>query len=231
MQAEKKLKGWGELSYIFGTLFIALGTVMMTKSDLGTSMLAATPYLLSLRFSWLSFGMGDYLIQGLLLLLLCAVTHRRRWKDVFSFLSAVIYGYTLDAMMFLLSGLAPVGLAARAICFITGMAFNSFGVAIFFPTYLPLQVYELFVKGFSEHLKRPIPLIKTCFDCSCLATALILSLLFFGRIEAVGPGTLMCAVCSGPLVGVWGRLLNKYVDFSPRSGGLYRYFGIQEEAK
>ena len=62
-----------------------------------------------------------------------------------AFVVAVIYGYTLDLFLFALSGISFDTMWLRWVMLIIGDVFTGFGVACFFRTYLPLQVYELFV--------------------------------------------------------------------------------------
>jgi uncharacterized membrane protein YczE len=73
----KRLEKSSELLWIFGTLFVALGVSICSKADLGVSMIAAPAFVISEAISslWSGFSVGvtEYIIQGILLVVLCLV--------------------------------------------------------------------------------------------------------------------------------------------------------------
>ena len=107
-----------ELAYVFGIVFVAWGVVLMEKADFGVSMVVAPAYLLyrwlSPAWSFVTFGMAEYCLQAVLLLAMCLLLRRFRVSYLFSFVTAVVYGFVLDAFM-LLGAALPAGrrLAAR----------------------------------------------------------------------------------------------------------------------
>lgn len=224
----KKFKNWGELGFVFGTLFLALGAALMTKGQLGISMVLSPAYLCSMYIEPLSFGTADYTLQGILLIGFFILTKSFSWKHLFSFLSAFVFGILLDFILLLLGNFTPTLLWERILCFIVGMLINAFGVAIFFPTYLPLQVYELFVKGLSQRFNKPISAMKTAFDCGCCITAVALSFIFWGELRGIGVGTICCALFNGTLIGIFGKFLDKHIDFSPKFKLLYDFFAKEQ---
>ena len=100
-----------ELAYVFGIVFVALGVVLMKKADFGASMVVAPAYLLyrwlSPVWSFVTFGMAEYCLQAVLLLAMCLLL-RFRVSYLFSFVTAVVYGFALDAFM-LLGAALPAG--------------------------------------------------------------------------------------------------------------------------
>lgn len=220
----KKLRGWGELAFVLGTVLLAIGVALMEKGGFGMSMVTSMSYIISLAIDWLSFGTADYLLQGVLLVAYYVLVRRFRAVHLLSFLSAFLFGITLDGIMWLLKGVELTALWQRTAFFAVGMATNALGVAVFFKTYLPLQVYELFVEGLRERLNIPLHKAKTGFDIGCCLTAAALSLIFFGELRALGIGTVMCALCNGTLIGIYHKIMDKYIDFSPALPGLYRLF-------
>ena len=96
----KKIPKTSELMWIFGTIFIALGVSLSMKANLGISMIAAPAFIIfeaiSPYFSWLSVGVVEYVMQGLILIVMCIVIRKFRVKFLFTFAAAIIYGYVLD---------------------------------------------------------------------------------------------------------------------------------------
>ncbi len=215
---------WGEAAFVLGTLLIALGVALMEKGGLGMSMVTSQSYIISLAVPFLTFGMADYMLQGLLLIGYYIIVRRFDWRNILSFFSAFVFGVALDGMIWLLRGAHADTMAQRIAFFAAGMLTNSLGVAFFFRTYLPLQVYELFVMGIVERTGWRLHRVKTGFDIGCCLSSIILSLIFFGRLKAIGAGTVVCSLLSGTLIGLYTKLMQKYIDFSPALPGLYAFF-------
>ena len=128
---------------------MALGVAICSKADLGVSMIAAPAFVIyeaiSPLWSGFSVGMTEYINQGLILIVLCLIIRKFNWRFLLAFAVAVIYGYTLNLFLFILCGVSFDAVWLRWVMLIVGDVFTAFGVACFFRTYLPLQVYELFV--------------------------------------------------------------------------------------
>ena len=79
-----------EMAYAIGILALALGTALMEKADYGMSMVVAPAYLIYLKISesvsWFTFGMAEYSLQAILIIILAIVMHRFKRKYLFSFI-------------------------------------------------------------------------------------------------------------------------------------------------
>lgn len=218
-----------ELAYVFGIIALALGVALMEAADFGMSMVVAPAYLIHLKVSealpFFSFGMAEYTLQLLLVIITCAVLRKIRLSFLFSFVTAVIYGLILDGFIFLM-GLVPVGgFAARAVFYVLGMLTCSLGVSLVFHTYIPPEAYELFVKELAVRFGVKISVFKTCFDIAMMLIGVVLSFSFFGmwHFEGVKAGTVICALLNGYTIGK----ISMYMDcrFEFRDGlSLRRYF-------
>ena len=228
----KKIGKSGELLWLFGMIFVALGVSICSKADLGVSMIAAPPFViqeaLSPYIGFLSVGMAEYMIQGILLILLCVIVRRFDWRYLLAFLVAVLYGYILDLFLFLLGGVTVTSIPLRYLMLLIGDLITAFGVACFFGTYMPLQVYELFVAEVSAVFRIDINRIKWAFDLSLLALSILLALLLFDlhdfdwsqigykSYHSIGPGTLITTLINSPLIAMMSRLVRRFFDPTPR---------------
>lgn len=210
---------FSELAYAAGLLTLALGTALMERADFGMSMVVAPAYLVHLKLAptlpFFTFGRAEYCLQALLLVLMCLLLRRFRISYLFSFVTAVLYGITLDLMISLAVGLPMPGLAGRIIFYVLGMVICSLGVALLFHTYISPEVYELFVKEAASAFHKEISLTKTVYDCISCLIAVILSFLFFGfgHFEGVKWGTILCALINGTIIGRISRMLENSFDF------------------
>ena len=216
---KRKKVFFSEAAYALGIIALALGTALMERADFGLSMVVAPAYLLHLKISQyipvFSFGMAEYSLQAALILILSLVLRKFRPMYLFSFVTAVIYGLTLDAAMMVVDILPQIGVPGRAICYVAGMLFCSGGVSLIFHTYIPPEAYELFVKEISAKLRTEINIVKTIYDCVSCFAAIILSFAFFGfwHFEGVKFGTVICALANGFLIGKCSKLIESVFDF------------------
>ena len=222
MNQSMKRKFSTELAYVFGILFVASGVMLMEKADFGVSMVVAPAYLLyrwlSRTWSFMTFGMAEYTLQTLLLILMAAVLRKFRVSYLFSFVTAFIYGWVLDGFMFLGTFLPGDIIWLRAVYYVAGMLLCSAGVSAMFHTYISPEVYELFVKELSSHFHIRINKFKTCYDCASCLTGIIMSFLIFGlwRFEGVKWGTIVCALINGWIIGRFSAFYEKHWTFYDR---------------
>lgn len=208
-----------EICYILGNLVLALGCALMTKADFGLSMVVAPAYLLHLKFSeinaFFTFGVMEYLFQAFLLLLMILVVRRFRFSYLFSFVTAVLYGYTLDGALFLIGFVRLDALWLRILFYILGLLCCSIGVSLMLHTYISPEVYELIVKEVPRRYGFGTARFKTAYDLASCAVAVVLSFSFFGmwRFEGVKWGTLICALVNGFLIGRICRFMDAHIRF------------------
>lgn len=213
---------YSELAYIIGIVVLAVGTALLTAADLGLSMVVAPAYVLHVKISeilpFFSFGMAEYTFQALLILLTIIIARRFRVSYLFSFVTAVLYGFALDAFLLLTNMLATDILAVKLALFAIGTILCTFSVALLFRTYISPEAYELLVKEVSKRFGFNINRVKTIYDISSLVLAVILSFVFFGLFELRGIswGTLFSALFNGFLIGLFGKLLDKILVFKDK---------------
>ena len=210
---------FSEVAYVIGIVILALGTAFMERADFGLSMVVAPAYLLHLKISQyipaFSFGMAEYSLQAVLLIILAISLRKFKPMYMFSFVTAVIYGLTLDITMLLVGILPLIGLIGRIIFYLMGMLFCAVGVSLLFHTYIPPEAYELFVKEISAKTQVDINIIKTVYDCFSCLIGIILSFAFFGlwHFEGVKIGTVICALINGFLIGKCSKMMESIFDF------------------
>lgn len=208
-----------ELSYALGMITLGIGTALMARADFGMSMVVAPAYLLHLKLSpalpFYTFGMSEYVFQAVILLLLALVMRRFKPGYLFSFVTAVIYGFTLDACIWLTNPLPCPGMAGRVVFYAVGLLLCALGVSFFFHTSIAPEAYELFVKEISGRTGKPLSVVKTAYDCTSCALAVVMSFAFFGFgvFEGVKLGTILCALVNGFLIGRFNALLEKTFEF------------------
>ena len=228
----KQLKKSSELLWLFGIVFVALGVAICSKADLGVSMIAAPAFIvhsfLAQYFHWLTVGVVEYIIQGIMLVLLCCIIRRFHWKYLLAFAVAIIYGYTLDLCMWLLRSVELTAVWQRWCMLIVGDVVTAFGVACFFRTYMPLQVYELFVAEIADCFRFSINKTKSAYDISLLILSILLAVFLFDDVadfawssigkasyHHIGLGTILTTMINAPIITVSGHLIDCLFEKKP----------------
>ena len=225
----KKKMFYTELSYVFGLIIMAFGAAFAEKSDLGVSMIVAPAYILHLRisqfFPWFSFGVAEYFVQGLLVVLTMLIVRKFRKSYLFSFVTAVLYGTLLDVAMHIIAPLPDGGLAFRILWYVLGILFCTFAVSLFFHTYISPEAYELIVVEISKKYGFDINRVKITYDFLSTALSIVLSFAFFGFgvFEGIKIGTIIGALVNGVLIGCFSKLLEKFFDFKNKFN-IEKYF-------
>lgn len=215
----KKKTMFTESAYVLGLIILAFGTALITVSNLGVSMIVAPAYLLHLKISpvlpFFSFGMAEYTFQGVIIVVMCLVLRKFKFSYLFSFVTAVLYGFCLDGSLLLLKNVSAMVLSMKMFLFLFGMILASLGVALFFRTYISPEAYELFVKKVSAKCGIEIHIFKIGYDAVSLVLSVVMSFAFFGFgvFRGIGWGTVASTLINGALISFWSKILGKNFEF------------------
>ncbi len=226
----KQIRFSEEVAYLLGILFMALGVACVSCSNFGYSMIVAPVYLIFTKLDGiLSFGTVEYLFQGALLILMCLIVRRFRWQYLFSFVTAVIYGYTFDLALWLIGHIPATAMSVRVLLFVIGTLCISVSVTLFVRTYLAPEVYELFVRELADRFGMEFGAVKLAYDCTGCVVSIGLSVILFGFgvfadfsfaklgaaivdgyvLEGIGIGTVVAALVNGPLITLCGKRFDR----------------------
>ena len=215
----KKKVFYTELSYALGLIIMAFAAAFTEKADFGMSMVVAPAYILHLKmsqiFPWFTFGVAEYIFQGLLVLITVIVMRRFKKSYLFSFVTAVLYGTLLDIAMNIIAPLPDEAFIIRVVWYTVGTVFCSLAVSLFFHTYISPEAYELIVKEIAAKFGFNINKTKTAYDCFSTLLGIVMSFAFFGFgvFEGVKLGTIICAFLNGFLIGRFSKLLEHFFEF------------------
>ncbi len=216
----KKHTFYTELAYFLGIALIALGTAMTVLGDFGISMVVAPAYILHLKLSqmlpWFTFGVAEYVLQAMLLVLLACVIKKVKLSFFLSFLTAVFYALLLDGSTRLLSLLPEPVLWQRLVAYLVGDLVTCMGVTFIFRTYIPPEAYEMVVKELAGHFRWKLHTVKTVYDVASLAAAVLLSFLLLGSLQGIGIGTVLTAFLNGTLIRLFAALFEKNWKFEDK---------------
>lgn len=214
-----KKKFYTEIAYVIGMITMVIGCAFTERANFGMSMVVAPAYILHLKLveylPFFSFGMAEYAVQLLLIIILCLIVRKFKVGYLFSFVTAVLYGLLLDLTLLATRLLPNDQLWERIIYFIIGTLGCAFGVAFFMKTYIAPESYELVVKEISNTYNKKLSVVKTAYDVISLLVAVILTLSFFGlwNFKGVGIGTLITALINGFIIGQISNFMDKHLEY------------------
>lgn len=220
----KKIKLSREASYVLGIVTMTFSIAVMTKANFGLSMIAAPTFIISEKANFLTQGQAEYIVQTLVLALMCIVVGRFKWAYLTSFVTAIIYGSVLDFFIWLIRDVTIEVIWLRVLAFIFGMVFTSIGVCFFLHTYLAPCAYDYFVKEVVEVKKFDLKKVKLINDATYLLISIVLSLVLFKGFVGVTWGTIVIAACNGHVISFVSKQMDKHIDFYNHFPKLAKHF-------
>lgn len=216
----KRIGKMAETGWVIGTVLCALGVVLCTKANFGLSMFAAPPYILHVvlrsLFPWYTQGTSEYVWQFVVLVVMCLSVQRFRIKYLLSFLVAFLFGLIIDLWLLILGGGGMYGtLPGRILAFVAGQLLITFSVALVFRSYMPAQLPECIVMELSQRYGWTLSKVKLAVDGISLLLSFTLSLVLTGGFTGVGIGTVIITATNAPLITLWGKLLDRLMEFDP----------------
>lgn len=202
------------INWVLGNLITMLGIGFSTKSGFGLSMIGAVPYILHVYFSqffaWFTQGTAEYVLEAILLIITCFILKKFKPSFLLTFVEAVIAGLVLDGWFIVLGGNSVAEtLVARIIYFILGLVVTGLGIACFFNTDMPLQVYDLTVVELAKKLNKEQGKVKQIYDLIMLVIALTLSFTLTHKLTGIGVGTIIITVCNSTIITTWSKIVRK----------------------
>ena len=222
----RKIKCSTEIAYIIGMSVIAFGTALITKANFGVNIVVAPAYIFhlymqSIGLTYYTFGVCQYISQGILLIAVAAVCKRFKKSYLFAFASAVIEGYLLDLALWALPDASSISI--QIVFYVFGQIVLALGISFMLKTYITPEVYELAVVEFTEVFAKfqtwaSVTIVKITYDvCMCILAVLLSWAFFgFGTFEGLGVGTIVNMIVAGFLIGAFTKvqdLLFEYRDY------------------
>ena len=220
---KKKITKMGEASWVVGNILCAIGNCLVSKSAFGLSAIIAPAFIMHEKIGFLTVGVCEYIIQDFLLTLCCILIGKFKGKFIATICNILFYGACFDIVNSLLSSITPVSIVSRILVAAIGTLITGFAIALMLRTYIPPSAYEIFVKEVAESKGIDLSKMKLFFDGSMLAISIAMMLLLLGefRFDMIGALTVIAAFLNSVLIGFFGKIIDRYCDFSPAIPKLY----------
>ena len=207
MTNEVKKRYWTEriAFYLLGVVVMAFGIAMAIRADIGVAPGSTIPCAVS-KLTPLTIGQCSSLFNVFFILVQLAITRRPTIKLVFQFPMAYANGFLLDAFYGLLD-IPLTGMLYRVLLLLAGLVVFSLGIRIIVGADVLLSPADGLAQAIGNLFRWPMSKSKLVFDIVVTAFTMILTLILAGdAFLVVNVGTVICAIGTGPIIGVFTKL-------------------------
>ena len=202
----------GELALALAVIINSFGVVLMLYSGAGISAISSVPYAFSEVIPKVSLGTWTYIFQGLLVLSLMILRKMFVPQYLFSFVVGFIFSELLDVHKMWID-ILPTDLDWCVLYFVVSYFLLCIGIALSNRCKLPIIPTDLFPRELSEIINVSYSKVKIIFDVTCLTVTAGMTLIFLGRLDGLGIGTVLAAFTMGKTVGIIGNMMDKKFRF------------------
>ena len=194
--------------FILGLIINSFGVAFITKSALGTSQISSIPYVLSLKFTNLSFGQTTFIFNMLFILIQLLILKKDFRPIQFLQIAAnILFSSFIDVSMTLLTGLNPQTIPLRTLSLLVGCAILAVGISVEVAPDVIKVPGEGIVHAMARVSGMEFGKVKIRFDVTLIVMGTLLSFLFFHKLNGIGLGTIISAVLVGPMISFVNRYL------------------------
>lgn len=185
---------------------MALGIVLIKQANTGVSPVSVIPSALSNIISSLTFGNTTILFQLFCFVLILLIQRKIDIKTILIVPLSIVFGYIIDFYMLFIS-LGEFAVWFRYVFCLLGIAATALGIVIIVGANLMLPAPDALMRAISATYKKPLSKVKFTGDAIWAVLAIIIELVFCGRVLSVWIGTVLSVLLTGKLVGVFGKNL------------------------
>lgn len=197
---------------IVSMLILGFGVAFTKVADLGVSPISSIANVMSIGVP--RFSIGTWLIIENCLMIVIQIILLRRDFRLFQLLQipvSLLFGYFTDFGVWVISFLPPEHYIVRLVYDGFGILLLGLGISLSVTANVIMNPPEAAVLSIAKVMGKEFGSIKTFFDLSCVTAAVLISLIFCGKIAGVREGTLLCACFVGLAVKLFNKLTKEKV--------------------
>lgn len=198
--------------YLISLFIISMGASLSIKANLGTSPLICIPYVGALITS-LSVGTTSFVFSTLLIaiqaILLRGDFEKRQYLQI---VIGTIFSLFIDLTLMMIDFINPTDYISQLIVLLISCIVMAFGVLLEIKTEIVYLPGDGFIVAIAKVVKKEFGKVKPYCDVSFVIIAAALSLIFLGYLAGVREGTVISAIIIGPIVRIFKKYFERYVD-------------------
>ena len=191
--------------YVIGLFLYSLGIAITVKSDLGIAPVSTLPYALSFILPF-SFGITTFFMTVIYILIQIRIYGKEfEKKQYLQIIVGILFSFFIDLAMLLLKNVNPVDYVNRVVILFIGCFVLAVGIVLSVIPDVIIPPAEGAIAAISKKYKKEFGNTKILFDGTIVVLAIIVSLIFLGRLEGFKEGTIISVF----LTGVYTKILFK----------------------
>jgi len=206
---QQKLRVPALVFYLVGLVFMGAGVPLMIKTQLGVTVISSFPYSIWLITSTLTTGMWITIIQCAVLVGAILLLKRLTVSMVASFITAYLLGLFVDIFTVVWAPLVFEALWLKLTMVVVSSAIMAFGAGLTVYSKYPPIPDLVFLRDVAKAKNMGLTKLKLMMDGAFFAMTVTLTLVFLGRIDGVGVGTVISVSMVGYIVGQTNKLAEK----------------------
>lgn len=197
--------------FLTGLFIASMGVAFSTKAGLGTSPVASVPYSVSLVFP--IFTLGGWLnILSVLQITVQVVLLGKKCKPVeiiIQTILAFVYGYLTNLSCWLIKDIAADTYVQQLAYMVLSCFILAFGIWIQLKGNVAMLPGEAMNRAISMVTGKKYENIKIFFDVFYIIIAVVICLVFLGRLEGVREGSIFAAIAVGSIIKCYNGIFDK----------------------
>lgn len=183
--------------FIAGVILSALGISLITKAGLGTSPITSLAFVLTFIFPY-SLGLFTMMVNSIMFIIQVILLGKSFQKiQLLQIPAALLFSVCIDGWLRLLSNWQTGSYVGELLMLLLGCVFLGLGIALEVIPNVLILPGEGLVRVIAGLTGWRFGRVKTGFDMSIVASALVVSLLVTGQVLGVREGTVIAALLVG----------------------------------
>lgn len=195
--------------YLVGLFIITIGINLSIVSALGVSPVSAFTYPLS-EATDISLGTVTIITYASLVIIQWGLLGKHfKIKNLLQVPFSFCFGVFVDLTGQMIAFLHPENYISRFTIMLVGVVVCAFGAAIYITMDIVPNAPEGFNLSVSERFKIPFSKSKELSDCLFILLGILVSVIFIRKITGIREGTVISALLTGKLVGIFQKYMEK----------------------
>ena len=192
-----------------GLCIMAFGVAFSIRAELGTSPISSVPYVTAM-ISGLTVG-ETTIIVNLLFIVIELILLRRQFglRQVLQIPTTLLFGSMIDVADLVLQPLSAAHYIQQWALCLTGIVVLALGISVEITANLVTTAGEGLVLAICRSAPIQFSTMKVIFDVTLVCLAIVLSLVYFGRLDGVRERTVAAAILVGLITRHTSRLTKK----------------------
>ncbi len=185
------------LQYLAGLVCMAIGLVLLKRTNWGVSPITAFPDAVA-NITPLTLGNATILLHVLCVILQIIVQKKITLKSILCMFIGVPFGYLVDLFMWLWD--PSMVLWQKIVSLILGIAIQGFGVALISGCDMMLPAPDEFNNVVARMYDKKLGNVKMCADAVYVIIAIVINLVFQHSLASVGISSVASVLLTGRFV-------------------------------